>query len=103
MKKVTLITAILILTTSYVASANNNTPDSSNMKPTEITSIVTSEKENTVVEVSSFTDELINNDVVAYIEKYESRKSTSTKSKLNSVQNLLKNPEQKEIAQKILC
>ncbi len=103
MKKVTLITAILILTASFSSFANVNS-----VKPTETTSIVTSENNTTVIELpfTQLNDFKIDFNVeneISYIEKYQSRKSTSTKSKLNNVQNLLKNPERKERVLKVLC
>lgn len=102
MRRITLITAILILTFSYNAFAGTPT-NTDNVKSTKSVVVISENKDvinEPFLQLNKFEFKIENN--ISYLEKYQIRKSTSSKSKLHNVQNFLKNPEQKKVANIII-
>lgn len=98
MKNVTYTTLILFLLTTISVFASNTNKQDSLSKSIEVISLVDL-NDNNIINIKN--DSIVN--TVSYLTKYQYRKSTSRKSKMNNILNFLKNPEKKEKASNILC
>lgn len=103
MTKVTLTTILLFLLTTISVFANNKSSEIYNNSVVNIISLENlQEATNNDIDIK-LDDLKTDTNNVSYLVKYQLIKSTSRKSKMNNIQNFLKNPEKKEIVSNILC